>query len=267
LSRFAPDWLALREPYDRGARSSALADRFAKALGRARRVIDLGCGTGANLRYLALRLPQSRRWLCLDRDRDLLARAETALGRWRSEVGWHGEVRFAALDLASGVDSLALESAGVTASALLDLASAAWLDRLAERCRRTPMLMALSFDGRLSWCPALDEDASVRDRFLAHQRTDKGFGPALGPDAAAHLGEGLVAIGHEVATATSDWRLGPGDQALIEAMLDGVMAAAAKIKDDRRLATWANQRRLQLARGELGLMVGHVDLLALPAAA
>jgi SAM-dependent methyltransferase len=267
LSTFAHDWLALREPYDLVARSSALADRFARALGPAPRVIDLGCGTGANLRYLAPQLAQEQRWLCLDRDRDLLARAEVAHARWRSAGGWRGEVCFAALDLATGLDSLALEGAGITASALLDLTSAAWLDRLAERCRRTPVLMALCFDGRLSWHPALAEDDLVRDRFLAHQRTDKGFGPARGPDAASDLAGRLEAVGQSVATATSDWRLGPADRALLEATLNGVIAAAAEIQDDQRLAGWAHQRRRQLARGELGLIVGHVDLLALPEAA
>jgi SAM-dependent methyltransferase len=264
LSRFAHDWLALREPYDRAARSSALADRFAKALEPVPRVIDLGCGTGANLRYLAPRMGHQQHWLCLDRDRDLLARAEAALSRWRSEAGWQGSVRFAALDLATGLDSLALDGAGITASALLDLASATWLDRLAEGCRRSPMLMALSFDGRLSWRPAPARDDLVRDRFVQHQRTDKGFGPALGPDAAFHLAARLEAAGHQVATATSDWQLGAGDGPLLEATLEGVIAAAAEIEDDRRLTGWAAQRRRQLARGDLGLMVGHVDVLALP---
>jgi SAM-dependent methyltransferase len=267
VSRFAPDRLALREPYDRVVRSSALADRFAKALGPAPRLIDLGCGTGANLRYLAPGLTREQRWLCLDRDPDLLARADAATGRWRSEVGWQGKVRFEPLDLATGLDTLSLDGAGITASALLDLVSAAWLDRLAARCRQAPVLMALSFDGRLSWRPALDDDDLVRDRFLAHQRTDKGFGPALGPDAAAHLAGRFEAIAHEVTTATSDWRLGPADQPLLEATLAGVIAAAAEIRQDQRLAGWAAQRRLQLARGELGLTVGHIDLLALPKAA
>jgi hypothetical protein len=264
LSRFAPDWLALREPYDCAARSSVLADRFADALGPASRLVDLGCGTGANLRYLVPRLAQEQCWLCLDRDRDLLARADVLLGRWRRETGWQCEVRFEALDLATGLDSLALDGAGITASALLDLASAAWLDRLAERCWRSPMLMALSFDGRLSWRPALARDDLVRDRFVQHTRTDKGFGPALGPDAAFHLAARLEAAGHQVATATSDWQLGAGDGPLLEATLEGVIAAAAEIEDDRRLAGWAAQRRRQLARGDLGLMVGHVDVLALP---
>jgi hypothetical protein len=268
LSRFAHDWLTLREPYDRAARSGALADRFATALGPAPRVIDLGCGTGANLRYLAPRVAaHEQRWLCLDRDRDLLAGADMALDRWRREAGWRGEVRFEALDLAAGLDSLAPDGAGVTASALLDLTSAAWLDRLAARCRCAPVLIALSFDGRLSWHPALAEDDMVRDRFLAHQRTDKGFGPALGPDAAAHLAGRLEATLHRVTTAASDWQLGPCDRPLLEAMLDGVIAAAGAIREDHQLAGWAAQRRLQLARGELRLTVGHVDLLALPEAA
>jgi SAM-dependent methyltransferase len=252
VSRFAHEWLALREPYDRAARSSTLADRFGRALGPASRVVDLGCGTGANLRYLAPRLAQQH-WLCLDRDRELLARAEAALDRWRGEVGWQGSVRFEALD---GV--------GVTASALLDLTSAAWLDRLAKRCRRALVLIALSFDGCLSWRPAQAEDDLVGARFLAHQRTDKGFGPALGPDAAAHLAARLEVFGHKVTAARSDWQLGPADRPLLEAMLDGVIAAAGEIREDRQLASWAEQRRRQLARGELGLTVGHVDLLAVP---
>jgi hypothetical protein len=267
VSRFTYDWLALREPYDRAARSGALADRFAKALGPALRLVDLGCGTGANLRYLAPRLGQEQRWLCLDDDPDLLARADAALGGWRAEFEWPGSVRFEPLDLATSLDSLALAGAGVTASALLDLTSAAWLDRLAERCRGSPLLMALSFDGRLSWRPALDEDDMIRDRFLAHQRTDKGFGPALGPDAPLHLAERLEGMGHRVAIEPSDWQLGAADRAMLEAMIEGVVAAAGEIGQDARLAGWAAQRRMQLARGELGLTVGHLDLLALPEAA
>jgi hypothetical protein len=263
VSSFTRSWLALREPYDRAARSSALADRFARALGQAPRLTDLGCGTGANLRYLGPRLAQVQHWLCLDHDSDLLVEADAALGAWRSETGWQGSVRLEVCDLAENLELLAQDGA-VTASAFLDLTSAAWLDRLAERCRAAPLLIALSFDGRWSWQPGLPEDGAVHARFLRHQRTDKGFGPALGPDAAGHLAGRLEAIGHQVTTAASDWRLGPADQPLLEAMLDGVIAAAAEIEQDHRLDAWADQRRRQLALDELGLTVGHVDLLALP---
>ncbi len=259
MSRFAHDWLALREPYDRAARSAELAERFAEALGPAPRVVDLGCGAGANLRYLGPRLAPDQHWRCLDRDRDLLAEA--------GATDWRGSARFECCDLAEELESLVVDGTGVTASALLDLTSAAWLDRLARHCRRSPLLIALSFDGRLAWRPALAEDDLVCARFVAHQRTDKGFGPALGPEAAGHLAGLLQAQGHRVTMATSDWRLGPADRPLLEAMLDGVLGAAAAIEEDRRLAQWAGVRRAQLARNELGLAVGHLDLLALPGAA
>jgi SAM-dependent methyltransferase len=267
LSRFAQDWLALREPYDRAARSGILADRFADSLGPAPHVIDLGCGTGANLRYLAPRLQGEQRWLCVDRDRDLLAAAEACHDRWCSEIGWQGEARFEPLDLATDLDSLPFDGVGVSASALLDLVSAAWLDRLAVYCRHAPVLMALTFNGKLSWRPALADDELILARLVAHQRTDKGFGPALGPEAAAYLGDRLDSQGHRVETAISDWQLGAADRPLIAAMLDGVLAAAAAIEHDRRLEQWADIRRGQLDRGDLGLAAGHVDLLALPRSA
>ena len=39
---FPPDWLALREPYDRAARSRAMALKFFDALPEQSRLVDLG---------------------------------------------------------------------------------------------------------------------------------------------------------------------------------------------------------------------------------
>ena len=75
---------------------------------------------------------------------------------------------------------------------------------------------------------------------------------------------GSPCSGQRVETERSDWHLGAADRPLVEAMLDGVAAAAAAIENDRRLAVWARERRRQLARNEVGLTVGHLDLLALP---
>jgi SAM-dependent methyltransferase len=280
VSGFAASWLTLREPYDHAARSAALAGRFATALGDAPRLLDLACGTGSNLRYLAPRIPGARRWLCVDHDPALLEAERIALQDWSHRLGWPycgegvhlrlvrpgGElsVEFAARDLARGGLPESGGIAGLSASALLDLTSAAWLDALAARCRGMPLLMALSFDGRLLFEPAAPEDAEVCRRFVAHQRTKKGFGPALGPDAAAYLAERLAAAGCAVTLEAADWRLGPADEALLQATLAGIVAAAREIAQDPRLEHWATLRRQQLADGELRLTVGHVDLLALP---
>jgi hypothetical protein len=168
-------------------------------------------------------------------------------------------------DLARGLPADLPADAGVSASALLDLTSAAWLDAFAGRCRRRPLLLALSFDGRLDLSPGHEDDEEVRGRFLRHQRTDKGFGPSLGPHAAEHLADRLRKLGHEVELASSDWHLGGGaDGPLLAAKLEGLLSAAGAIEEDALLARWAARRRAQLKAGELGLEVGHLDLLALP---
>src|SRR5688500_1818912 len=72
----APDWLALREPADAAARSSALAELVAQHCGGGPLTVrDLGCGTGSMLRWLAPQLPGPQRWYLHDRDPVLLARA------------------------------------------------------------------------------------------------------------------------------------------------------------------------------------------------
>jgi SAM-dependent methyltransferase len=280
VSGFDASWLGLREPQDHAARSAALADRFAAALGESPRLLDLGCGTGSNLRYLAPRIPGAQRWLCIDHDPALLQDARAALQAWAGGRGWPDRdqrdgltlarpggallVGFAVRDLARGGLSDVDGVSGLSAAALLDLTSAAWLDHLAAHCRGTPLLMALSFDGRLRFEPAAAEDAEIRRRFIAHQRTDKGFGPALGPDAAAHLADRLAAAGCLVSVERSDWRLGPDDGALLRASLIGIVAAAREVAHDPCLERWATWRGQQLAAGELRLTVVHVDLLALP---
>jgi SAM-dependent methyltransferase len=280
VSDFDPDWLALREPYDHAARDPELPARFAASLGDAPTIVDLGCGTGSNLRYLAPRLGREQSWICVDHDQLLLRAAIDRIRAWAAASGWSLapapggigvaapdfsiRVRLCAHDLARGPPPDLPAGAGVSASALLDLTSAAWLDAFAGRCRQRPLLLALSFDGRLNFTPADEDDEEVRRRFLRHQRTDKGFGPALGPDAAHFLADRLRKLAHEVQLAPSDWRLGGADRPLLTAKLEGLLSATREIEDDALLDGWAARRRAQAKAGELGLIVGHLDLLALP---
>src|SRR5262245_8239521 len=64
MAGFSAAWLGLREPADRAARAAAVTTFVVEALGRRSglRVLDLGAGTGANLRYLAERLSGNQFW-------------------------------------------------------------------------------------------------------------------------------------------------------------------------------------------------------------
>ncbi len=75
MSGFSTDWLALREAADHRSRNSAplskLAARFADREDVF--VVDLGAGTGSNLRAVAPALPARQQWILIDHDPALLS--------------------------------------------------------------------------------------------------------------------------------------------------------------------------------------------------
>jgi SAM-dependent methyltransferase len=299
LAAFSADWLQQREPFDAIARTMAAVHLGLTALTALRpdrstpwRVIDLACGTGANLRWLAPRLGGSQQWLVVDRDVELLQRWPACLRAAAGPAGGSTVTRtevpldeplsfrgpgFAAaivrhpLDLASRLEALPWQAAHlVTASALLDLVSAAWLERLvaAGASTRVALLFALSADGRHLWMPRDRHDATVSALFAAHQGRDKGFGPALGVRGAPELRRALRAAGWRVHTAHSDWlldgRADPQACALQRTMVDGIATAACEVEPAAAatVRAWQFRRHAWAANGSL--RVGHIDLLALP---
>lgn len=248
---FSADWLALREPADHAARDRALMAEAVALAGARPVVVDLGAGTGSTRRAFGAALPEGAVWRMVEGDAALLAHCEGE----RHQM----DLR----DLAA----LPLEGATlVTASALLDLVSEAWLAGLVEvlAARRLPFHAALSYDGLMAWEPADAGDAGVTAAFNRHQRGDKGFGPALGPDAVMRAAELFRAAGYAVRTADSPWRIGPDQAALGDALLEGIAAAAeeAGIAADEA-ARWVAARRGLLGQGRM--VIGHLDLLAVPA--
>lgn len=265
MSGFSAEWLALREPYDRAARNAAVLNAVADAfLGEGSiSVVDLACGTGATLRALGPHLPPVQRWLLVDNNLSLLAQAATA------GAPPHLTVTTRPVDLARDLE-LALDGPLdlVTASALLDLVSTEWLDRLVVEtaARRLPVYATLIYDGRADIEPGGAGDAELLAGFNLHQRTDKGFGPALGPTAAARAVERFEHFGYAVVQGRADWVLGPDDRAIQDALFAGwaELAALTTRLSPNEIEGWLTRRRAALAEGRSRLRVGHVDMFARP---
>jgi SAM-dependent methyltransferase len=254
---FDAAWLDLREPADRAARDPGLLAAAATHLrgAAAPLVLDLGCGTGATVRALGPLVPGAR-WRLVDQDETLLRLARERCGPCVEPL---------AADLRD-LEGLPLRGVRmVTASALLDLMPGGWIERLAAWLAAGGVAFygALSYDGQMQWIPAHADDAGVRAAFNRHQRRDKGLGPALGPLATSALARALRRHGFRVRTAPSAWRLGPEHAGLQAALIAGVARAAGEAGLDA--AAWAQARRA--AGASASCMVGHRDLLALPAAA
>lgn len=259
MSGFSAEWLALREPADSDARMQA--GQVTRAVletlptDRLVEVVDLGCGTGSNVRFLSERLGSQVRWRLLDHDAALLVHAARLAGP-------HVETRAVDLRQLTVVD---LGDADlVTASALLDLVSDAWLATFVRACRDrgAAVLVALNYDGRITCAPADDDDAFVRTLVNRHQRTDKGFGPALGPEAGARAAERLAAAGYRVTSAKSDWEIGPDRAELQRQLIAGWAEAAIELEPGarRRIEAWRTRRTQHVDAGGSHLTVGHDDV-------
>ncbi len=278
MTGFSAEWLAVREAADRQARSPEVleaARRWADRLtlrGGTLRVLDLGAGTGSNLRRLSPHLPGQQTWTLVDEDPRLLALSRFpgprgCVAPMRDRDGL--KVRHLARDLAAA-GSLTHMIRGahlITASALFDLVSEAWCRRLVHEVARpgAALLTALTYDGRIALHPHDPLDPAIRALFNRHQRRDKGFGPALGPTAGTTLVRLAVAAGARVVVGRSDWRLDGGDGALLQALLEGWATAAREMQPEQAagIEAWGSRRLGQSRAGSLRVVVGHLDVLAI----
>ena len=278
MTGFSAQWLALREPADHRARDPALQQQVcaqlaerARGAHRAVRLIDLGCGSGSNLRALAVHLPDHQHWTLVDYDPSLLSAARAALSAWADQVLDEGEVltlrkrnkhiqiKFSQVDLARDIEKVLEWPADlITAAAFFDLVAQAWLIRFCQALR-TPVYSTLTYDGVERWQPPHPNDAAVLRAFHTHQKTDKGFGVAAGPLAIEMMQRELETLGFNVTLAASPWQIDQSEAPLIEAL---ALGSAAAVRETGLVSTHDIDDWLSARRHAQHCMVGHWDLLA-----
>ena len=269
MTGFSVDWLNLREAADWQARNSALlrvAATFVASGGNSQAVVlDLGAGTGSTSRAFGHRsFPAgfAPTWRFVDNDRGLLGEAARRADQKHLIETYE-------LDL-NQVAQLPLTAVRlITASALFDLVSASFIDRLivevdaASAGGPVGIYAALNYDGSTCWDPVHPLDQQVLEAFNEDQTTDKGFGPALGPDACNYVKHALKQAGFGVQLATSPWQLDSEDAQLVAQLIQGIGSAVQSNPEiaPEDIADWLAFRLAHVAIGSC--RVGHTDLLAI----
>ena len=120
--------------------------------------------------------------------------------------------------------------------------------------------------GRVAFDSADPLDAEIAAAFDAPQRRVDGGRALLGPDAVSAAIRAFERHGAVVRSYPSPWRLG-ADQAALTAWLRGWVGAACEQRPDlvRPAQDYLRRRLDACAAGTLRVLVGHDDLLALPA--
>jgi len=289
MSSFSTSWLSLREGADHRSRNSVLQGQVLKHLEQIGslmddplRIIDLGSGTGSNLRALAPLICHDQKWTLIDYDQLLLQAAREKLCAWADDtVDWktnnqsHNDskippvtlvkdnyviaVHFLQKDLANDLQSVLSEPADlITAAAFFDLVALDWLEQFCK-VLKTSLYTVLTYNGKEAWQPSDPRDTEILEAFHHHQARDKGFGPAAGPLALNNLELLLKRRGFEVFTGSSPWMLGLNDSALIKELAAGTSKAAAETNlVTHEIAKQWGEQRAKSSRCE----IGHDDLFA-----
>lgn len=262
MSGFSADWLALREPADHASVNLQVRDACANAFaGRdSLQIVDLGSGTGSNLRNLSRVFGPRQHWTLVDYDTRLLDVARSRQSEAAAEAVAYRQADLSAGDFASVIGGADL----VTASALFDLVSPAIIERLAAdvSAAGATFYTVLTYDGVASWMPKHPVDTEMRDAFNLHQHSDKGFGPAAGPNATERLAAAFERRGYRVQRGKSPWFLDESFTALRHEVDRGWAGAAAEAGVNQSICdAWLKHR---LTAKDAVTIVGHEDLLALP---
>ena len=269
MSGFSVEWLNLREASDHKARDRHLLKTAANWLNdlksKDKVIVDLGSGTGSTIRGLQryTELAPSIQWRLVDNDPELLAEA---IHRHSEEYS----IESFLVDL-SATQKLPLESVSlITASALLDLVSSNFIRDLCqlikEKNEGRPLgfYSALNYDGCIKWTPFHPLDAAILMNFNTDQRRDKGFGPALGPDATDFLKTQFHSSKFQCLSAKSPWLLGSADYLLTESLINGISGVAIQTDGltNSDIQDWKTFRIENVRTGNCYL--GHTDIVVLP---
>jgi hypothetical protein len=191
MSGFSAQWLDLREPVDHRSRNVELGRRLARHFEgwRPITVVDLGCGTGSNLRATAPLLGPDQSWTLVDYDQALLDAAAERLAAWADG----SDKQEGRLILFKGAKRVSVEvrradiagdsrprSPTPTSSPHRRCSTGVGIIATSHGAPVSAFYTVLTYDGDQRWTPST-KPTRRQEAFHAHQRRDKGW-PA-GPDA------------------------------------------------------------------------------------
>ncbi len=266
-------WLNQRYEVDRQARNKEVESIFRARLSAGKiTIVDIGAGTGSNLRYYHGRLSaQEQHWYLVDQEKVLL---EETLANLDSEVNqceenvWqlrHNQkdivVHFVEADVFTNSIDPFLERADlILSNAFFDLASAVQLRDFLGKLDfgRQTFLSTINYTG-MRFIPGDTEDGYWIDHYEEHMRRDRPEGRSTGPDCVGLIIEFFEHQDLRYHVGGSNWELKEGSP-LIQGIFDFMYDAFMDMKLDMdAFARWRGRSK------HATMIVEHEDLCVLAA--
>lgn len=279
-----PNWLSERYQFDATARCKKLEEIvFSHFHGREFiRVLDVGAGLGANIRYYGNFLACDQEWTLVEKDTSLARACLPELSRWAESNGWDFKLTPEGLEIRQhykhilihilttsmfNLDSLVNLPAVdlTTANAVFDLLSKEQLFTFVTQLSsyHIPIYATLNFTSML-FEPQSEEDLEYIHLYEQHMRRRQDFGFAMGPDCSDRMITLLENMGYAISFGKSIWIIRSEDRKMFRCMLTFMQVAISELlatsTEFAKLDKWVLGKLRQADRGQLELRVEHMDI-------
>ena len=152
-------------------------------------------------------------------------------------------------------------------SAALDLMSKSSIDIALKKIKKNNILyFSLCFNGLVKWTPTNTFDKYILAFFNNHQRSDKGFGNALGYKSIESLRKKAGKLNLNITVADSPWIIknkSEKDTVFMKRYLLDIRKSLFHMEgiDKNILRKWYEDKKYDLENKKIKLYVGHNDIL------
>ena len=155
----------------------------------------------------------------------------------------------------------------ISYSAVLDFMSKSSIIKSLKKCNdNNAIFFSLCFNGKVRWTPTNTFDKYILSFFNKHQRTDKGFGTALGSKSIEFVKRTANLLDINVTTKNSPWLIynkSDRDKIFLHRYLLDIKKALFHIEgiDKDILRKWYQDKKYDIENKSIKLSVGHQDIL------
>ena len=282
-------WLAHRFAYDAQARHPEIEHKFLAFFEQhqtALKAVDVGSGTGANVRYYFDRIPHAQEWTLIEQSSGLLDECRRTLVAFAQEhdYDWQSQGNIFLLTDAEKTATITLVQGSiahieqlidltqtdvVTANAVFDLLSFEQFDTLVSTLAKHDVCLLATLNYyETSLLPFSEQDHRFIGWYHMHMKRPQPMGIAMGPDCSEEMLDLLAQHHMMIEQESSQWHLKRCDITMHRYLLHFVEHAVAELslssEEQRDFATWLVDKKELCRRRELEIIIDHSDIFAYP---